>query len=123
MGKLLSVANDFPRLADKYMERTTFESQKTDKPTGDRPDNLYAPVARDGGERGSNWTGRTKSTSLYTKVMLHPEIPAVAAAVGVGAIVAALVGRRAALAPPSSPRQAVSESDAQKPTPEQLAMP
>jgi NAD(P)-dependent dehydrogenase (short-subunit alcohol dehydrogenase family) len=95
MGKLLSVANDFPRLADKYMERTTFESQKTDKPAGDRPNNLYAPMVRDGGERGSNWTGRTKSTSLYTKAVLHPEITAVVAAVGIGAVMALLVGRRA----------------------------
>jgi NAD(P)-dependent dehydrogenase (short-subunit alcohol dehydrogenase family) len=95
MGKMLDVANDFPRLADKYMEKTTFESQKTDKPMGDRPNNLYEPVARDGGERGSNWTGRTKSTSLYTTAALHPELTAVVAAVGIGVVAAALFGRKA----------------------------
>ncbi|NUR34409.1 MAG: SDR family oxidoreductase [Gemmatimonadaceae bacterium] len=93
MGKMLSIANDFPRLADKYMEKTTFESQQTDKPVGDRPNNLYEPVAHDGGERGSNWTGRTKSTSLYTKAALHPEVTALAA-VGLGVVAVALLGRR-----------------------------
>jgi NAD(P)-dependent dehydrogenase (short-subunit alcohol dehydrogenase family) len=96
MGKMLSIANDMPRLADKYMEKTTFESQKTDKPVGDRPNNLYEPMAHDGGERGSNWTGRTKSTSLYTSAALHPGITAVAAAVGVGLVAAAMLGRRTA---------------------------
>ncbi|MFN2397176.1 MAG: SDR family oxidoreductase [Gemmatimonadaceae bacterium] len=96
MGKMLSIANSFPRLADRYMEKTTFESQKTDVPVGDRPNNLYEPVAHDGGERGSNWTGRTKSTSLYTKAALHPGTTAVAAAVGVGLIAATLIGRRVA---------------------------
>lgn len=94
MGKLLSVANDFPQLADKYMEGTTFESQKTDKPVGDRPDNLYTPVAHDGGERGRNWTGRTKGTSLYTSAVLHPELAAAAAALGFGLVAAALLGSR-----------------------------
>jgi NAD(P)-dependent dehydrogenase (short-subunit alcohol dehydrogenase family) len=96
MGKMLSVANDFPRLADRYMERTTFDSQKTDKPVGDRPSNLYEPVAEDGGERGKNWTGRTKATSLYTKATLHPEIAAAAAALGLGLVAGAL--RRSAAA-------------------------
>jgi NAD(P)-dependent dehydrogenase (short-subunit alcohol dehydrogenase family) len=94
-GKMLSVANDFPRLADRYMERTTFDSQKTAKPLGDRPSNLYEPVAEDGGERGKNWTGRTKSTSLYTKATLHPEIAATAAALGLG-LLARVLGRSAA---------------------------
>lgn len=94
MGKVLSVANDFPRLADKYMERKTFRSQQTDKPAGGRPDNLYEPVQYDGGERGSNWTGRTKSTSLYTSAALHPERAAAAAAVGLGVVLAAVTGAR-----------------------------
>ncbi len=89
MGKVLSVANNVPRLADRYMERRTFESQQTETPVGDRPDNLYAAVADDGGERGRNWTGRTKSTSLYTKAALHPRRAAAAAMLGLGMIVAA----------------------------------
>ena len=94
MGKVLSVANDFPRLADRYMEKTTFASQTTDRPVGARPSNLYEAVADDGGERGRNWSGRTKGTSVYTKAVLHPEIAAAAAAVGLGLVAAAAVLRR-----------------------------
>jgi NAD(P)-dependent dehydrogenase (short-subunit alcohol dehydrogenase family) len=73
MGKVIQLAALAPRLADKYMERTTFDGQLTDKPVADgRRDNLYEPVAHDGGERGRNWTGRTKETSLYTWAALHP---------------------------------------------------
>ena len=93
MGVMLRVANDFPRIADHYMEATTFDSQKTDLPVGDRADNLYAPVKDDGGERGRNWTGRTKSTSLYTAARLHPGVTAVAAAVGLGVIAAGVIER------------------------------
>src|SRR5688572_18053903 len=50
MGKMLSVAALAPRIADEYMERTTFGSQQTDKPVGERPHNLYRPVEYDGGE-------------------------------------------------------------------------
>jgi NAD(P)-dependent dehydrogenase (short-subunit alcohol dehydrogenase family) len=94
MGKIVSIANAFPRLADRYMERSTFESQKTAIPMGERPNNLYDPVAHDGGERGTNWTGRTKATSLYTTAALHPEITAMATVVGFGLAAAAMLGRR-----------------------------
>jgi NAD(P)-dependent dehydrogenase (short-subunit alcohol dehydrogenase family) len=95
MGVMLRVADDFPRIADRYMEATTFDSQKTDKPVGDRPDNLYAPVADDGGERGHNWTGRTKSTSLYTAARLHPGVTTMVAALGVGLLAARALSRPA----------------------------
>jgi NAD(P)-dependent dehydrogenase (short-subunit alcohol dehydrogenase family) len=91
MGKMLSIANEFPRLADRYMEKTTFDSQMAGKRVGDRPTNLYHPVADDGGERGQNWRGRTKGTSLYTTAALHPRLTAVGAAVGIGIIAAALL--------------------------------
>lgn len=94
MGKMLGIANLFPRLADKYMEKTTFDSQKTDTPAGDRPNNLYHPVAHDGGERGRNWSGRTMSTSLYTTAALHPRVTAAAAAVAVGLLAAAVLAAR-----------------------------
>jgi len=101
MGKLVSMGDDFPRLADKYMEKTTFDSQKTDKPASGRPSNLYEPVENDGGERGRNWTGRTKSRSLYTKASLHPGLALAAAAVGVGAVLAGIGrSRRSARRPP-----------------------
>ncbi len=82
MGKVLQLATLAPRLADRYMERTTFDGQLTDQPVADgRRDNLYEPVADDGGERGRNWTGRTKSTSLYTWAALHPGAAALTAGV------------------------------------------
>lgn len=87
-GAKLSAARFAPRLADKYMERFTFDSQKTDLPAGPgRRDNLYAPVANDGGERGRTWRGHTRGSSVYTKAMLHP-----AAAAGIAAATVALAG-------------------------------
>jgi NAD(P)-dependent dehydrogenase (short-subunit alcohol dehydrogenase family) len=76
-GAKLSAARFAPRLADRYMERWTFDSQKTDTPTAaGRLDNLYAPVRDDGGEYGRNWTGHRRSSSVYTKSMLHPRVSA-----------------------------------------------
>jgi hypothetical protein len=72
------------------MERWTFASQLTDKPVDGRPDNLYQPVADDGGERGRNWDGHTRRTSVYTRAALHPGVTsAVVAALALGAGVAA----------------------------------
>jgi hypothetical protein len=45
-------------------------------------------VARDGGERGRNWTGHTRESSVYTTAMLHP----VASAVAIG-VCAAVIGQ------------------------------
>ena len=71
-GAKLSAARFAPRLADLYMERWTFDSQQTALPVNGRTDNLYAPVADDGGERGRNWTGHTRESSVYTRAFLHP---------------------------------------------------
>jgi NAD(P)-dependent dehydrogenase (short-subunit alcohol dehydrogenase family) len=87
-GAKLSVARFAPRLADKYMERWTFADQRTDTPAmPDRPHNLYAPVAHDGGERGRNWRGRTRASSIYTTAVLHPAVTA-----GALALAAAFTG-------------------------------
>jgi hypothetical protein len=89
-GAKLSAARFAPRLADRYMERWTFDSQKTDLPVHHgRPDNLYAPVDYDGGIRGRNWTGHTRQTSAYTWTMLHPGAAALIAAAA-AAVTAAL---------------------------------
>lgn len=93
LGKMLSWSRSAPRLTDRYMERSTFESQMTDEIAGFRPDNLYAPVAWDGGERGSNWTGRTKRTSAYTMAALHPRVRR-AAVFGAGALIGTWLMRR-----------------------------
>jgi hypothetical protein len=83
----LSAARFAPRLADLYMERWTFASQGTDMPAAGRPDNLYDPVANDGGERGRNWKGHTRRSSIYTEAFLHPYAAlAVCGALAVGAL-------------------------------------
>lgn len=89
-AEMLSLARLAPRLTDRYMEWSTFDGQRTDQPAGGRPDNLYAPVADDGGERGRNWRGRTKGTSLVTAAVLHPGVAAALAA-GVAAIAAGVM--------------------------------
>ena len=93
MGKVLSIAQKLsPRLTDRYMERSTFDSQMSPIPiAGDRDDNLYAPVARDGGERGGTWFGHTRGSSLYTQAEMHPARAGAAVAVaglGLAAILA-----------------------------------
>jgi hypothetical protein len=88
-GKLLSAASIAPRIADRYMERRLFEAQQTDIPlTDERPDNLFAPVEHDGGQRGRTWRGRTKGTSVYTAAALRPRIT-VGALLGLAALMAA----------------------------------
>jgi NAD(P)-dependent dehydrogenase (short-subunit alcohol dehydrogenase family) len=74
MGKAVSLGGKVsPRLTDKYMERGTFDSQKTDVALrAGRADNLYAPVERDGGERG-RFDGRVRKWSAYTEAVLHPK--------------------------------------------------
>jgi NAD(P)-dependent dehydrogenase (short-subunit alcohol dehydrogenase family) len=77
-------------------ERWTFDSQRTDKPVDGRPDNLYEPVAEDGGERGRNWTGHTRGGSLYARAFLHPKATiAISAgmALSLGAAIAAVRAR------------------------------
>jgi NAD(P)-dependent dehydrogenase (short-subunit alcohol dehydrogenase family) len=91
-GAKLSAARFAPRVADLYMERWTFASQRTKKPVNGRPDNLYQPVVDDGGERGRNWTGHTRRTSVYTKAFLHPR----AAAATLAGVAAGLALARAA---------------------------
>ena len=92
-GRLISMAAMAPRLTDAYMERSLFEAQKTDKPTSGRPDNLFGPVARDGGERGHNWQGRTMRRSATTAAALHPQATAVTLASAAAFALAAYVRR------------------------------
>jgi NAD(P)-dependent dehydrogenase (short-subunit alcohol dehydrogenase family) len=98
-GAKLNAARFAPRLADLYMERWTFDSQLTDKPVNGRSDNLYEPVPADGGERGRNWEGHTRESSVYTRAALHSRATAaVIAAVALG-LGAAAVSRRVAYRP------------------------
>jgi short-subunit dehydrogenase len=79
-GVKLSAARFAPRLADLYMERWTFDSQQTGTPAHGRADNLYQPLPHDGGERGRNWTGHTRGSSVYTEAALHPRAASLLAA-------------------------------------------
>ncbi|MEX2272252.1 MAG: SDR family oxidoreductase [Vicinamibacterales bacterium] len=90
-GAKLSAARFLPRLADLYMERWTFDSQQTEIPVNGRADNLYEPVADDGGERGRNWKGHTRESSVYSRAFLNPRATAVVAglALGLGYVAAA----------------------------------
>jgi hypothetical protein len=83
-----------PRLTDAYMERTLFDSQKTDQPYHGRPDNLFSPVTDDGGERGRNWHGRTWRQSAYTAAALHPTMAATLLLSAASAFAVASYGRR-----------------------------
>jgi NAD(P)-dependent dehydrogenase (short-subunit alcohol dehydrogenase family) len=94
-GAKISAARLAPRLADLYMERWTFAGQNTDIPVDGRPDNLYEPVAYDGGERGRHWRGHTRESSLYTQAMLHPGKAAAVLGLVVGAAVLAFHGAHA----------------------------
>jgi short-subunit dehydrogenase len=93
-GAKLSAARFAPRLADRYMERWTFDSQKTDRPASGRADNLYEPVRDDGGERGQNWRGHTRESSIYTEAFLHPRATAAVGAALVAAAAAWMASRR-----------------------------
>ena len=92
-GAKVSLARFAPRVADLYMERWTFDAQRTEKPVNGRPDNLYEPVANDGGERGRNWSGHTRRSSLYTRAFLHPGAAAAVAVITIG-LGFAMAGRR-----------------------------
>jgi NAD(P)-dependent dehydrogenase (short-subunit alcohol dehydrogenase family) len=97
MGKVLGLAGTVaPRLTDRFMERSTFESQKTDRAVSDsRPDNLFHPVEHDGGERGRNWRGRVHERSLQVAAALHPAVAAgVATAVVTAGFVAVAARKR-----------------------------
>jgi NAD(P)-dependent dehydrogenase (short-subunit alcohol dehydrogenase family) len=93
MGKVLSMSGRVPRLADRYMERNTFDAQMTNRLNGNGASNLFEPVRDDGGERGRAWQGRTKRSSLYTTAALHRKVTLSAAAIGIGALALVSIAR------------------------------
>jgi short-subunit dehydrogenase len=102
MGKIVSLGEKVsPRVTNKYMERSTFDSQKTNtRLRHGRPDNLYAPVEHDGGERG-HFNGRVRKWSAYTEAVLHPRRAALIAT----AVAAAAFGAKRMLASTSDGRE------------------
>lgn len=101
-GKLISLTRVAPRLTDRYMERKTFASQKTNVPIPrrGRPDNLYEPVEDDGGTRGARTKGRVRRRSLYTTAVMHPRRAAMVAAAAGVALAAGIRGLRRGLPEP-----------------------
>jgi hypothetical protein len=76
-----------PGLLDRYLARTGYDSQQTDRPVGtDRPDNLFDAVPGDAGARG-RFDNRAKRTSLQWWVTTHRSLTTLA---GIGALVIAL---------------------------------
>jgi short-subunit dehydrogenase len=98
-ARLLRAADTLPRTTDYYMHWALLDGQQTDQPVNGRPDNLHHPLTEDGGERGRNWTGRTRETSAYTSAALHPR----AAATALGLAAAAIVAARSLVAARSQP--------------------
>ena len=81
-GRLISaLGTALPRLTDFYMERAMFDSQRSDVPAGERPDNLYVHSPEEGMERGG-YAGHVMESSAYTRVALSPGKALIAAGLG-----------------------------------------
>jgi hypothetical protein len=86
------VANSvLPGLLDRYLARTNFQAQQTDKPVRpDRPDNLEEPVAGSQGAHGI-FDDMSKDRSLQSQLSRHRRVTVGAAS---GAGLALFLGRR-----------------------------
>ena len=85
-----------PALLDRYLARTNYEAQQTDRPLDpDRPHNLWQPVdtERDFGARG-DFSGKAKERSRQWWLATHRGL--VAAGAGVVAAASVIAGRRRA---------------------------
>jgi hypothetical protein len=82
-----------PRLTDRYLERSMFESQKADRPPR-ASSSLYKPSKPFGRMRG-RYEGHVMRSSAYTAAKLHPVTTAlVVAGVGVGVMAGIRMLRR-----------------------------
>jgi short-subunit dehydrogenase len=70
-----------PRLTDRYLERSMFDSQKADQPA-EQDSSLYEPTPPFGRVRGQ-YAGHVLKSSAYTTAKLNPAMTAVVV-VGVG---------------------------------------
>ncbi|HJR16190.1 MAG TPA: SDR family oxidoreductase [Gemmatimonadales bacterium] len=81
-GRLITaLGSAMPRLTDFYMERAMFDSQRSDIPAVERPDNLYVHSPEEGMERGG-YGGHVMHSSAYTRVALSPGKALLAAGLG-----------------------------------------
>ena len=81
-GRLLSaLGTALPRLTDRYMERSMFDSQRSDTPAAERTSNLYVHSADEGKERGE-YSGHVMRSSAYTRAAFSPGKALLAAGLG-----------------------------------------
>jgi NAD(P)-dependent dehydrogenase (short-subunit alcohol dehydrogenase family) len=81
-GRLITaLGTALPRLTDLYMERAMFDSQRSDTPSRERPDNLFVHAPEEGRERG-DYEGHVMQSSAYTRVALSPGKALLAAGLG-----------------------------------------
>ncbi|MEO5680249.1 MAG: short-chain dehydrogenase, partial [Acidimicrobiales bacterium] len=82
----------FPGLVDRYLGRTNYEAQQTDRPIGpDRPSSLWHPLPGDHGAHGI-FDAQAKRRSPQVQLARHRAPAALSAAAVAGAAV--LVARR-----------------------------
>ncbi len=89
-GRLIEAMDEMPGLADKYMEASVFDGQKTDRP-GTPGDSLYDPSGP-GAETTGPYDGHTMQSSLYTQAALRPGL-SLGLAAAAGAALATLLAR------------------------------
>ena len=100
----------FPGLTDAMLARAGIPAQESDEPGEKaRRDNLYAP-REDLAERSSLPGPAARRTSLLLEAQMHPAL-AVAAVVGLGAVVALAIG--AARGPSRSPERRAARREAE----------
>jgi short-subunit dehydrogenase len=84
-AKMISSMGKYtPRLADKYMESTMFDQQRTDRPSVPGRENALYEAGYGMAERG-DYQGHVFESSPYTKAAMHPLM---AGAVALGATLA-----------------------------------
>jgi NAD(P)-dependent dehydrogenase (short-subunit alcohol dehydrogenase family) len=83
-----------PRLVDRRLLRSGWDSQTTGEPKPlDAPDNLFETLPGDPGARG-RFDAQAKARTAWTTLRLHPTLATAAALVGLG--IPAQIARRAA---------------------------
>lgn len=83
-----------PRLVDRRLLRTGWESQTTGEPKSiDEPDNLFEPLPGDPGARG-RFDAQARARTAWTTLRLHPMLATALALIGLG--LPAQLARRAA---------------------------
>jgi short-subunit dehydrogenase len=81
-GRLITaLGTALPRLTDFYMERSMFESQRSDIPAETAEGNLYHSAGPKRPERGG-YQGHVMRSSLYTSAALSPAKALIAAGLG-----------------------------------------